>query len=480
MNSNQKVDVVNEDVNVNIKEKHKERKGLNTFVLLFIIVIIAAILTYIVPAGSFERAEENGRTIVQAGTFEYIDSSPVGLLGVVGSIPLGMIEAAGVVFFVLIMGGYFGILKATGAIDELILMLSNTLAQREKLIIPTLVLFFALLGALTGAAESNLVYIPILVPLVIALGFDTITGLAIVLVGASVGFTAAIMNPFTIGVAQELADLPIFSGIGLRLILLIVLYVIAVYFIHRHAMKVKKNPDLGHYGYYSRDDINHHLGANTKMSTTNKLILLLFALNFVVLIFGVLKYNWFILDIAGLFLLFAILIGLVGRLHPNSIAENFMLGTKELLEGALIIGVARSILVVLEQGHIMDTLLYHAGNLIVNIPVAFTALGMFGIQMTLDFFVPSGSGKAALTMPIMIPLSDLVGVTRQTAILAYQLGDGITNLFFPTSSYLMAALAITGMAYSKWVKWILPFLVIQVICGIIALLVAQYIQYGPF
>lgn len=462
------------------KEGSEKKKGVNTFVLLFVIVVVSAILTYLIPAGTFERVEINGRTVVQEGTFQYIDSTPVGLFGLVTSIPNGMVEAGGVIFFVLLMGGYFGILRATGAIDALITFLSKKLGNHEKLTIPILTLFFAIIAALTGAAESNLVYIPILIPLVIALGFDTMTGLAIILVGSSVGFTAAVMNPFTVGVAQEIAELPIFSGLGLRLILLIVLYTLAVIFLYRYAMKVKKNPELGDFGKYKPQGKKNKDNIDFKLDYRHKFVLFFFVLNFIVLIFGVLKYNWFIQDLAGLFFLFCILVGLAGKLAPSSIAENFVVGAKELLEAALIIGIARAILVVLSEGQIMDTILFHAGNIVSQIPTMFTPLGMFIIQMVLDFFVPSGSGKAALTMPIMVPLSDLVGVTRQTTVLAYQFGDGITNLVFPTSSYLMAALSITGIAYGKWLKWLFPFLVIQLICAIATLLIAQFIQYGPF
>ncbi|MDI2586233.1 AbgT family transporter [Psychrobacillus sp. NEAU-3TGS] len=478
MSVNIKAEINNE--NTPPKKEKEKQKGVNTFVLLFVIVVISAILTYLIPAGTFERVEINGRTVVQEGTFQYKDSTPVGLFELVTSIPNGMVEAGGVIFFVLLMGGYFGILRATGAIDALITLLSKKLGNHEKLTIPVLMLFFAIIAALTGAAESNLVYIPILVPLVIALGFDTMTGLAIILVGSSVGFTAAVMNPFTVGVAQEIAELPIFSGLGLRLILLLVLYTLAVIFVYRYAIKVKKNPELGDYGKYAPQNERAKVNNDFKLDNRHKFVLFFFVLNFIVLIFGVLKYNWFIQDLAGLFFLFCILVGFAGKLAPSSIAENFVVGAKELLEAALIIGVARAILVVLSEGQIMDTILFHAGNIVSQIPTMFTPLGMFIIQMVLDFFVPSGSGKAALTMPIMVPLSDLVGVTRQTTILAYQFGDGITNLIFPTSSYLMAALSITGIAYGKWLKWLFPFLVIQLICAIVTLLIAQFIQYGPF
>lgn len=457
-----------------------ESKGINAFVLIFIVIVIASILTYILPAGQYERVEVDGRSVVDPTTFTFVESSPVGFMDVFNSIHLGMIEGSGIIFFVFIVGGAFGILKATGALEALVKLISLRLSDRATLLIPVLMLFFAAGGTLMGMAEETLVYIGILVPLAIALKFDAFTGLAIVSLGASVGFSAAVMNPFTIGVAQGIAELPTFSGIGLRLALLATLYVAAVWYVLRHAKRVKNNPSLGFYGKYDPASVEVELDENFKMETRHKLILYTFLLNFIVLIFGVLKLGWYITEIAGLFLFFGIVIGLIGKLAPGNVADSFLDGAKEMVPGALVIGVAQAILVIFKSGALMDTILYYASNVIGNLPPVLSAIGMFLFQLCFNFIIPSGSGQAALTMPIMAPLADLIGVTRQTAVLAFQLGDGLSNIVFPTVGFFMAGLAIAGIPWIRWVKWVFPFLLIEIGIGIVFLIIAQLTQYGPF
>ena len=467
--------------NLEKQPEYKKKKliNFNVYVLIFCLIILSALLTYVVPAGQFERAEVDGRSVIQPETFQYIDANPVGLLDIFSSIHTGMVNGANTIFFVLIIGGTFGIFAATGALDAFIAMISRKMANREKLIIPILMLFFALAGALMGMSDEILVYIAILVPLTIALGFDAITGFAMVTIGASVGFTAAVMNPFTVGIAQGIAELPTFSGMGFRIVLFIVLYVVAVIYVYRHAVKVKKDPTIGIYGKFKQSNTEVVTTTNGKMTTSHKLVLSVFLINYIVLIFGVMKFGWYITEIAGLFFMFGIIMGLLGKLSPSKIADNFIAGARDLLGGAMIIGFAQAILVIFNTAGLMDTIMYYASDLLGNVPGIFSAVGMFVLQLAMNFFVPSGSGQAALTMPLMAPLSDMIGVTRQTSVLAYQLGDGITNSIFPTGN-IIAALAVAGISYGKWFKWYLPFFIIQLVIAVIALVIAQAIQYGPF
>ena len=461
------------------EEKVVESKGINAFVLIFVVIIIAAILTYIMPAGTYERSEIDGRTVVDPTSFAFTESSPVSFMGIFNSVHLGMIEGAGIIFFVFMVGGAFGILKATGALDALVTFLTIKLANKAGLLIPILMLFFAAAGTLMGMAEETLVYIGILVPLAIALRFDAITGFAIVSLGASVGFSAAVMNPFTVGVAQGIAELPTFSGIGLRLALLATLYITAVWYVWRYAKKVRNNPSIGFYGSHD-SNTKVEMDSTYKMQTHHKFVLIVFLINFIVLIFGVLNYGWYITEIAGLFLLFGILIGFIGKLSPSEIADSFIEGAKLLVPGALVIGFAQAILVIFQSGMLMDTILYYASGVLENLPAALSAIGMFIFQLFFNFLIPSGSGQAALTMPIMAPLGDLIGVTRQTTVLAYQLGDGISNILFPTVGFFMAGLALAGIPWGKWIKWVFPFALMQVGIAIVFLLIAHFIQYGPF
>lgn len=457
----------------------KKPKNFNVFVLIFCLIVLSAILTYIVPAGQFDRAEIDGRSVIQADSFQYVDTEPLGLLDIFSSVHTGMVNGASTIFFVLIIGGTFGVFAATGALDAFIAMISRKMANREKLLIPILMLFFAVAGSLMGMSDEIIVYIAILVPLTIALGFDAMTGFAMVTIGASIGFTSAVMNPFTVGIAQGIAELPTFSGMGFRIVIFIVMYIAAATYVYRYASKVKKDPSIGIYGKFKRGEVNAGANPDQKMTKSHKLVLIAFLVSYIVLIFGVTKYGWYITEIAGLFFLFAIIMGVLGKLSPSSIADNFIAGAKDLLGGAMIIGFAQAILVIFNSAGLMDTLLYHASNLLGNVPGTLSAVGMFFLQLILNFFVPSGSGQAALTMPLMAPLSDMIGVTRQTAVLAYQFGDGISKALFPTGN-IIAALAVGGISYGKWVKWFLPFFIIQFIIAIVALIIAQLIQYGPF
>jgi len=465
---------------VTTKTKDKKERKINVFALLLVILLIATILTYILPTGEYARVDIDGHTTVDPNSYKSIASTPVGLFEMIKSIHTGMVEAANIIFFVLIIGGFFGVLSATGTIEVLISTMARKLATREKLLIPIMMLFFAIGGSLMGMAEETLAYIPLLVPLALALGFDTITGTAIVLVGASAGFTTAIMNPFTVGIAQGIAELPTFSGMGFRLILFVIVYLVSVAYIYRYAMKVKKNPKLGFYGKYSIEQTNELLISKARLTIRHKWILVAFLINYIVLAFGVIKYQWYITEIASLFVILTIAIGIIGRLSIDDVVKSFTQGSAALISGALIIGVSRAILVVLNEGHIVDPMLHGVSEAIKHIPAYLSVIGMYNFQAAIHFILASGSGHAMLTMPIMAPLADLLDITRQTAVLSFSFADGIGNIIFPTAGTLMAGLAIAGIPWTKWAKWIFPLVFIQYLIGLVAVVVAHLINYGPF
>ena len=466
-----------ENENDLIRQK-KEKGELNIFALLLGVLFVAFVATFIIPSGSFERTDLDGRTVIVDGSFQYTEVESLGFIDLVASIPQGLQDTAGIIFFVLIIGGAFGILNATGTTQALIMALTKKLGNNEKWIIPILMLYFALSGALIGAYEEMLPYVVILAPLVIALGFDTMTGVAIVFVGVATGFMSAIMNPFTIGVAQNIAELPLYSGMAYRVIVFVVFYIIGVMYVYRHAMNVKKDPTKGIYGSIKVQSKEEILASATKLETRHKAILGLFVLNLIMIAFGVVKLGWYFNEIAGMFVVFGLAVGIVGKLTAKDITDEFFKGAATILQGALIIGLARAIVVVLDQGQIMDTILYGISHLISSLPSSATAVGMLGIQTLISFIVPSGSGMASLTMPIMSPLADMVGVTRQTAVLAFQLGDGISNLIVP--GVAVAAVGLVGISYVKWVKWLFPLLCIQFATAVILIIIANVINYGPF
>ncbi|MGE7811237.1 YfcC family protein [Lysinibacillus capsici] len=467
-------------VEESIEKKNKKKGGLSAYVLMFLIIVAITLLTYVIPAGHYERYEENGRTIINPSNFEYIENTPVGLLDMFNSFHQGMVNAAPIILFVLLFGGALGIMQATGAIDSLIKFTVQKFGAKKKMLIPVMVLMFSLLGTLIGSAEDALVYIAIIAPMAIALGFDALTGLAIVVLGMlGAGFTAGITNPFSIGVAQTIAELPMYSGIGLRIALYVVFYILSVVYIWRHVNKIEKNPQLAEYGRFSPAE-SIKFDNNYKLDKRHSISLLVFLGCFIALIYGVISLGWYISEIVGIFLLGAIIMGLIGKLSGNDMTDAFIKGCSEMVPGALIIGVASTILVVLTSGGLLDTILYATSSLLDSLPPSVTAIGIGVANFFIHFLVPSGSGHASLVVPIMAPLADLVGVTRQTAVFATVMGGGISNLIIPTSGLLLAALGMMGISYSKWVKWVLPYVLIQAVIVVIFLIIAQAINYGPF
>lgn len=447
----------------------------HVIIILFSITIIASILSYIIPAGEFDRVEQDGNTVVVEGTYKTVESNPPGIFDIFLSIPEGMIEGASIIFFILIVGGAFGILLETKAIDAMLAKLTALMGNKEIYLIPVFMIFFALGGATFGMSEEAIPFMLILVPLAIKIGFDSMTGAAIVLIGAHAGFTAAFINPFTVGVAQSIAGVPLFTGMGTRIIFWFIFVGVSILYVMLYAKKIKKDPKKS---VMYEEDRKLFLG-NDKLDQVESLtkrhvfIILVLVLTLIGLALGVTLLDWYVNEIAALFVVMGILVGLIGKMRLNEIAQNFIKGCESLVLGALVVGFAYSILIILENSNTIDTILEYSATLISSWPGYLSALGMFGIQSILNFIVPSGSGQAALTMPIMAPLADLVGVSRQTAVLAFQMGDGISNIVTPTSGAFMAALAVAKVPWIKWIKWILPLIIIHYILGAIFVTVAH-------
>jgi uncharacterized ion transporter superfamily protein YfcC len=467
-----------------VKEEtsRKKFKVPHVYIILLTVVAICAVLTYLVPAGHYERvAGPGGRMIVDPDSFQNIAQTPVGLFDFLLAVPKGMVEIAEIIFFIFIVGGSFGVVNATGAIEAGIGKITKKMAGKERAIIPIVMILFSLGGAIFGMAEETLPFVPIMVTLAIALGFDSLTGAGIVLAGAGAGFAAAFMNPFTVGVAQGIAELPLFSGMGYRIFCYVSMLALTVAFIYWYAGRVKKDPSrsLMHDIDKTREEVLD-LSVMKEFTTSHQLVLLVLAGTMVLLVFGVMQYGWYIQEISALFLGMAILTGIVGKLGFNGFAINLAEGMAALTTGALVVGFARAILVVLTQGNILDTILFGAATAVASLPSIFSAMGMYVFQCLLNFIVPSGSGQAAVSMPIMAPLGDLVGVTRQVAVLAYQFGDGISNIFTPTSGYFMAGLALAKIPWDRWAKWFLPLILLQYLLGAILVTIAHFIKLGPF
>jgi len=403
-------------------------------------------------------------------------------LDILKAFPKGLAAAQSIVFFIFIVGGSFNIVNQTGAIEAGISKVALSLKGKEKLMIPIIVFVFSLGGSTIGMAEEAIVFVPIGVALARALGYDAVTGMAMVSLGAAAGFTSGFMNPFTVGVAQGIAELPLFSGIGLRIIIWICTLILVIGYIYRYANKVKA--DVKNSYVYELEmqekDMAIDLSNVRKMTKRDTAVLLIFVVGMAILIFGVFKYGWYITEIAAIFLAIGIFSGIAAAMPIDDIAKHFILGAKDMTMGALVVGLARGILVVMEGSLIIDTIIYGLASAISALPKAISAIGMLLVQSFLNLIIPSGSGLAATTMPIMAPLSDVIGVTRQTAVLGYQFGDGITNSIVPTSGVLLANLSIAKIKYEEWVKFVAPLMILWTVMGCIFMIIAVMINYGPF
>ena len=436
------------------------------------------------PAGEFQRSEVNGRNVVVPGSYQQVESNPQGPVAVLKSPVEGFIDPLDgfvpeIIIFILIVGGAFEIFKRTGTVNAAIASVVRAQEKSDALrlmLIPLFMIIFSLGGATFGMSEETIPFVLVFIPLALALGYDSIVGAAIPFVGAGAGFAGAFLNPFTVQIAQGLAEVELVSGWEYRLFCWFVITTIAIAFVMRYASRIKKNPQLSpvyesdqkkrsESRAYDSDDT-----VSSSISSRNYLVLATFLLSMIALVVGVTQYGWYIKEIAALFLLMGIVMGIFGGLGADGITTGFIDGAKDLLGTALIIALAKGIIIIASQGRIIDTMLYSLSNLVGDMHPIFASQTMFGVQTAINFFVPSGSGQAALTMPLMAPLADLLGVSRQTAVLSYQLGDGFSNLIIPTSAIVMGVLSLADIRWETWAKWILPLQVVFVVVGLLLLI----------
>ena len=455
----------------------------HVYVLLFLIMAVAAIATHFVPAGEFERIvdEVTGRTVINPSSFHYIENSPVSFFFLFKSIPLGIRAAVDVIFMVVLTMAGMEIINQTGALKIAIANLIKLIRGKEYLLLIIVGLVFTAIGAFVGWAEGIMMFVPIGVSLSIAMGFDALVGFDIVTLMAGMGFAVGVTNIYTVGVAQGLLGLPLFSGLGFRMVMLVVLTIVSFLWILRYAKKVKENPASSHVGDLHLEIEEINLENPGIFTLRHKLVLVVLVAGFVAAVYGCLKWSWFMVEIGACFTLAGIIGGLVAGMKLDEIAENYGLGAKKIISAGITIGLARAILVILEEGQIVDTIIFFLANLVQNLPTSLTALGMYIIQVIINTFIPSGSGQAVVTIPILGPLSEIIGSKQQVAVIAYQLGDGFTNRIIPTSAALMGGLAMAGgIPWSRYAKHVAPIMCIWIVIGGIFVVIADIIALGPF
>lgn len=467
---------------VNNKPKKRGFVNPHAYVIIFILILICTLLTWIVPSGAFDRVEDpaSEKEVVIPESFRYVDNVTVGVFEALKSVPEGIIAGAKIIAFSFIVNGSIAIVRGTGAIDSGIIKLVEMFKGRDTPLLLMVTILFSILGSVFGFASEVLPFIPLGAAIGVALGYDRVVGFHIVRTSTWIGFAAATLNPFTVGVAQSIADVPLYSGLWYRIISYIVFMIITIWFIFDYAKKVRQDPKNSIlHGYVSEvDQKQFELKEEfSDFTPKHKRVLFVFFINFVLLIIGTLKLDWGTLELAALFLGFGILCGIVGGLSPNEIAKELSTGMSRITFGALIIGFARAASIILEKGQILDTIVFWLSRPLTNVHSSIAAVGMFVVHSIINFFIGSGSGQAAATMPILTPLSDIIGVTRQTAVLAYQFGDGITNMFFPQMIYIIA---FADIPYDRWAKHIFKLVIYLSIAGAILVGIAGAINYGPY
>jgi uncharacterized ion transporter superfamily protein YfcC len=498
--------------------QQREWKTPHTFVIIFFVVVLAGLLTYFVPMGMFETEEvtydnqgqEDTRTVLIPETFEYMTDDagapategvslfePFGGAGFLNYMFEGLVSgdkwgsAVGVVAFILIIGGAFGIIMRTKAIDQGIFAIIDKTKGREALLIPVMFFFFSLGGAVFGMGEEAIAFAIILIPLVIALGYDAITGVMITYVATQIGFATSWMNPFGVAIAQGVSDVPVLSGAPFRIAMWAVFTAVGIIYTMWYANKVRKNPEASYSiksnEYFRKHSQNQEL--NGKFTIGDTLVVMTLGLGIVWIIWGVVQDAYFIPEIATQFFTIGLTAGIIGVLFKlndmtvNDIAESFSEGAQQLLPAALVVGMAKGIVIILggdaaDEGSVLNTILYQAGGLVDNMPEVLSASFILLFQSGINFFVVSGSGQAALTMPLIAPLSDIAGVTRQVAVLGFQLGDGLTNIIVPTSAALMGTLGAARVDWGTWFRFIFKFQLILFGLALIFVFIAVAINFS--
>ena len=531
----------------------KKRKVPHTFVIVFCCILLSAMLTWFIKPGKYITEEVAGQSVTK---FYYLDQLPESYEAefhaepqtwqVFSALYRGFEKQSGIIVFILIVGGAFWIMNKSKAIDTGIMAFLRFTKRLEhnrfirkigvnNIIITLIMILFSLFGSVFGMSEETIAFTLIVIPLAISMGYDSITGVCMVYVAAHIGFSGAMLNPFTIGIAQGIADIPLFSGIGYRFVCWVILTIIGIVFVLWYAKKVKKNPKsslLYEEDEYWRGTENGerrtenfplsvfrspfsvpwlvygliaallvYCAIRYPMTTMNignsasTLPLLpigagLFALigffslrrsvpYFVLtmlfgtvyyLIVGVLGYGWYIMEIATLFLFMGVCSGFAIGKSASDIAKLFIEGMGDILSAAIVVGLAAGIVIVLQDGGVIDTILYGLSKSMSNVGTIASTEIMYGIQTLINIVIPSGSAKAAITMPIMAPFSDLIGISRQTTVMAFQFGDGFTNMITPTSGVLIATLGVARIPWEKWVRFIWKFILVLIVIGALLLI----------
>ena len=447
--------------------------------MLFGIIVLVAVMTYILPAGSYERIIVDGRKAVVPDSYNIIPSTPIGILDMFKAIPLGFKAAAEIIFIVLAGAIMFGFMEKSKAVENSVGTLVKKLGLRNKnLIIVIMTFIYGFLGVAVGY-ENNIAMVPIAAVLSLALGGDLILAAGISVGAMTIGFGLSPINAYTVGTGHKLAELPMFSGALLRSALCFVALSIMAYYNVRYFKKITKNPEksLGKGLDISGMSLSKPIKDYT-VSANNWMVISIFLLGLLVILYGVFNLGWYINELSAIFLMVAILCGIVSKMGATTMSETVLKAVAVAAPGAFMVGYATSIKVLMEMGNIGDTISYNLALMLKDLPLYASAISMSVSQTVINFFIPSGSGQALATLPVMLPLGESLGLTRQITILAFQIGDGLSNLVNPTLGGLIAMLSMCRVPIDRWIRFIAPVLITLFVIASIALIIAVATNYS--
>jgi uncharacterized ion transporter superfamily protein YfcC len=450
-------------------------------VMLFGIIVLATIMSHILPAGMYERALVDGRERVIPGTYQTIESTPVGLIKMFTALPLGYKTAAEIIFIVLASGVMFGVLEKSGMIENTVGTMVKKLGfQRKYFIVVMMTFIFGMAGVMIGY-ENNIAIVPIAAVISLALGGDLMLAAGISVGAITVGFGLSPINPYTVGTGHKIAEMPLFSGAILRSILCLSGLSILAYYNVRYFKKITADKSkslskgLNTEGFSLSKPLKEY-----RLSKNNWLILGIFVLGILIMLFGIFAFHWYLNEVSAIFTMIAIVAGVASGMSGTEFSETAFKSISVVAPGAFMVGYATSIKVVMEMGNISDTIAFSLASALNGLPLYGSAVAMSLSQCVINLFIPSGSGQALATLPIMIPLGELLGLTRQSTILAFQIGDGVTNLFNPTLGGLIAMLSLCRVPFDRWLRFIFPVVGIILVVAWVFLLFSVYIKWGPF
>jgi uncharacterized ion transporter superfamily protein YfcC len=452
----------------------------HTLALLFFLMVAALVATWVIPQGSYATELVEGRQVVVSGTFEVAPErtflSPWELFR---AVPRAFADAQNIIFFLFIIGGVLAIIRATGTIDALLGRLLEVMGGRPGVLIFTVILVFALTSSAMGASAEYIPFVLILVALCRAMGMDPMVAVGMIVAGYGIGYGSAAFNQYTVVVAQGIADVPIYSGWEVRMAMLIPFVAVGAHHVWKYGRRVQGDPGASLLTDVPAPDAGEPPRDYPRVTPTHVVVAAAFLGALILAIWGIRNWGWYLTEMGAIFLVLGVVVAAVGRIGPSRSADRFVRGAMDLTETALLVGVARGIALIMEDGQILHTVVHALSMPLEMVGPELSAVGMMAIQSILNFFVPSGSGQAFVTMPLMAPLADIVGVSRQVAVLAYQFGDGFSNMIIPTNAVLMGILGMAAVPYDRWFRFCLPLVLKLLALAAVFMVAAVAFGFGP-